>query len=370
MSEKECPAPATRTVRPARRPRSARRGSRVARARPERRTARATSSTTWRDCYPPHELGARARGAAPPRGARARDGRRGARRAPARDRAPDRARADRAAVRPGHASTRPARSPASATYDDDGELAGFLPANWSSARAGSTGAAAVVQGDDFTVRGGAADAAIWQKMVYAERLAHELRLPLVRLVDGTGGGGSVKSLETMGFTYVPFIPGWDAGGREPRRACRWWRRRSGPVAGLGAARVVASHFSRDRARHGAAVRRRAAGGGGRDGRDARQGGARRRARRRRARARSTTRRPTRTTRSRRSSASSPTCRRTCGRLPPVARPQRPGRPPRGGRCSSIVPRDRAQALQGARDPRGGASTAARCSSSARATAAR
>ena len=31
------------------------------------------------------------------------------------------------------------------------------------------GRRAVVQGDDFTVRGGAADAAIWQKMVWAER---------------------------------------------------------------------------------------------------------------------------------------------------------------------------------------------------------
>ena len=71
------------------------------------------------------------------------------------------------------------------------------------------GRPAVVQGDDFTVRGGAADAAIWQKMVYAERLAHDLRLPLVRLVDGTGGGGSVKSLEQMGYTYVPFVPGME-----------------------------------------------------------------------------------------------------------------------------------------------------------------
>ncbi len=71
------------------------------------------------------------------------------------------------------------------------------------------GRRAAVQGDDFTVRGGAADAAIWQKMVWAERLAHDFRIPLVRLVDGTGGGGSVKSLETMGFTYVPFVPGWD-----------------------------------------------------------------------------------------------------------------------------------------------------------------
>src|SRR2546427_7234655 len=92
---------------------------------------------------------------------------------------------------------------------EDGELEEFLPANMLVGQGRIEGRRAVVQGDDFTVRGGAADAAIWQKMVYAERMAAELRLPLVRLVDGTGGGGSVKSLEQMGHTYVPFIPGWD-----------------------------------------------------------------------------------------------------------------------------------------------------------------
>jgi acetyl-CoA carboxylase carboxyltransferase component len=127
------------------------------------------------------------------------------------------------------------------TYED-GELAEFVPANVIVGQGRIEGRRAVVQGDDFTVRGGAADAAIWQKMVYAERMASELRLPLVRLVDGTGGGGSVKSLETMGFTYVPFIPGWEVAGANlsevPVVAAAL-----GPVAGLGAARVVASHFS-------------------------------------------------------------------------------------------------------------------------------
>jgi acetyl-CoA carboxylase carboxyltransferase component len=127
------------------------------------------------------------------------------------------------------------------TYED-GELAEFLPANVVVGQGRIDGRRAVVQGDDFTVRGGAADAAIWQKMVYAERMASELRVPLVRLVDGTGGGGSVKSLETMGFTYVPFIPGWDVAAANlsevPVVAAAL-----GPVAGLGAARVVASHFS-------------------------------------------------------------------------------------------------------------------------------
>ena len=121
-------------------------------------------------------------------------------------------------------------------------LEDFLPANMVVGQGRIDGRRAVVQGDDFTVRGGAADAAIWQKMVYAERMAHDLRLPLVRLVDGTGGGGSVKSLESMGFTYVPFVPGFELTAanlsRVPVVAAAL-----GPVAGLGAARVVASHFS-------------------------------------------------------------------------------------------------------------------------------
>jgi acetyl-CoA carboxylase carboxyltransferase component len=135
------------------------------------------------------------------------------------------------------------------TYDGDGELTEFLPANMVVGQGRIDGRRASVQGDDFTVRGGAADAAIWQKMVWAEKLAHEMRIPLVRLVDGTGGGGSVKSLETMGFTYVPFVPGFELVvenlSRVPVVAAAL-----GPVAGLGAARVVASHFSvivRDRA---------------------------------------------------------------------------------------------------------------------------
>jgi acetyl-CoA carboxylase carboxyltransferase component len=128
------------------------------------------------------------------------------------------------------------------TYGEDGELEDFLPANMVVGQGRIDGRRAAVQGDDFTVRGGAADAAIWQKMVYAERLAHDLRIPLVRLVDGTGGGGSVRTLEEMGFTYVPFVPGFELTGanlsRVPVVAAAL-----GPVAGLGAARVVASHFS-------------------------------------------------------------------------------------------------------------------------------
>jgi acetyl-CoA carboxylase carboxyltransferase component len=128
------------------------------------------------------------------------------------------------------------------SYSDEGELVEFTPANCVIGQGRIAGRRAVVQGDDFTIRGGAADAAIWQKMVYAEQMAHDLRIPLVRLVDGTGGGGSVKSLEQMGFSYVPPLPGFELVVRNlasvPVVAAAL-----GPVAGLGAARVVCSHFA-------------------------------------------------------------------------------------------------------------------------------
>src|ERR1700704_6430442 len=104
------------------------------------------------------------------------------------------------------------------------------------------GRAVVVGGDDFTVRGGAADASIWQKQVHAEQMANELRIPIIRLVDGTGGGGSVKSLDKDRRTYVPANPGWnyvvDNLGQVPVIALAL-----GSVAGLGAARVATSHYS-------------------------------------------------------------------------------------------------------------------------------
>jgi acetyl-CoA carboxylase carboxyltransferase component len=129
----------------------------------------------------------------------------------------------------------------SAEYEQQ-RMTGFRPANFVMGRGRIDDRLVVVGGDDFTVRGGAADASIFQKQVYAEQMACELRIPMVRLVDGTGGGGSVRSLETMGRTYVPANPGWDWVVRNlatvPVVALAL-----GPVAGLGAARVVTSHYS-------------------------------------------------------------------------------------------------------------------------------
>ncbi|HTO08053.1 MAG TPA: carboxyl transferase domain-containing protein, partial [Myxococcota bacterium] len=66
--------------------------------------------------------------------------------------------------------------------------------------------------------------------------------PIVRLVDGTGGGGSVKSLETTRRTYVPANPAMEIMA-ESLATVPVVAAALGPVAGLGAARVVLSHFS-------------------------------------------------------------------------------------------------------------------------------
>jgi acetyl-CoA carboxylase carboxyltransferase component len=127
-------------------------------------------------------------------------------------------------------------------YDEQGRLVGFRPSNFVCGRGRIAGREVVVGGDDFTVRGGAADGAVGNKQGWAEKAARELRVPLVRLVDGTGGGGSVKQQKTLRRSYVPWIPDFDVSvellSQVPVVAAAL-----GPVAGLGAARVAASHFS-------------------------------------------------------------------------------------------------------------------------------
>lgn len=136
------------------------------------------------------------------------------------------------------------------SFEQIGGLAGFpgetgehiVPTNFVFGVGTIAGRRVAVGADDFTVRGGAADASIMAKQVDSERLAAAYRLPLIRLVEGTGGGGSVRMLEQSGYTYVPANPGWDTVVDNLSlvpvvAACM------GPVAGLGAARVVMSHFS-------------------------------------------------------------------------------------------------------------------------------
>jgi len=129
-----------------------------------------------------------------------------------------------------------------ASYDENGDIKDFTPANFLFGKAKVDARHTVLAADDFTVRGGAADAAIWRKAMLAEQMAHEWRMPVIRLIDGTGGGGSVKMLEDMGLTYVPYLPGWEHVVKN-LETVPVVSLALGSVAGLGAARVVASHYS-------------------------------------------------------------------------------------------------------------------------------
>ena len=134
-----------------------------------------------------------------------------------------------------------------AKYDSSQKaMVDFIPANGVFGRGTVDGRPVVVFGDDFTVRGGSADASIKNKYQMPEKMAGEFRIPLIRMIEGSGGGGSVKTIETTGHANLPGGIGQSSGlwlcaqnmGRVPVVALGL-----GSVAGLGAARLAASHYS-------------------------------------------------------------------------------------------------------------------------------
>ena len=81
-----------------------------------------------------------------------------------------------------------------ASYDEHGAVAAFTPANHVGGWGRIEGRSGIVCADDFTSRGGHADGAIGAKSGYLDRLALEMRVPSVRLLDGSSGGGSVAAM--------------------------------------------------------------------------------------------------------------------------------------------------------------------------------
>src|SRR5215468_5836196 len=127
-------------------------------------------------------------------------------------------------------------------YDADGRLVSVLPANFVAGTARIDGRPVMIGADDFTVRGGSGDAAIHGKQVFSEQYANQMRLPVLRLLDGASGGGSVKMAQEAGYTYVPVNPAWDVLvdnlSLVPVVALCL-----GPTVGLGAGRLVMSHLA-------------------------------------------------------------------------------------------------------------------------------
>lgn len=133
-----------------------------------------------------------------------------------------------------------------ATLDDQGEVASFDPANYVLGKGTINRRRVVVGGEDFTLKGGSPNAAGLRKSVYAEHLALELRAPMVRLMEGAGGSvasGAVDPKQPRTVGDPPYEPPRfkviaDALSRVPIASAAL-----GPVAGLPAGRLVASHFT-------------------------------------------------------------------------------------------------------------------------------
>ena len=135
----------------------------------------------------------------------------------------------------------------STIYNDNGELEDFTPANFLLGFGKINNRQVIIGGEDFTLKGGSPNPAGLRKSIYTEELALQYKIPLIRLHEG--GGGSVTG--SGGSAKKPTIP-----NSEPVFSRNRFQTLAkclgivpvataalGPVAGLPAARLVASHFS-------------------------------------------------------------------------------------------------------------------------------
>ena len=132
---------------------------------------------------------------------------------------------------------------ASPVYDDHDEIIEYAPANYIVGFGKIDRRRIVVGGEDFTLKGGSPNAAGLRKSVYAEHLAVQYKVPLIRMLEGGGGSvkGSAKKGGTVGepvFTEPRFKIIADAMSEVPVVSGAM-----GAVAGFPAGRLVASHFS-------------------------------------------------------------------------------------------------------------------------------
>lgn len=131
----------------------------------------------------------------------------------------------------------------SASKDASGELTNFEPANFLVGFGRVNGRRIVVGGEDFTMKGGSPSTAGLRKSIYAEDLALQFKVPLIRLHEGAGGsvggsGGKPASLPDPVYAPPRFQSVAKAMATVPVATAAL-----GSVAGLPAGRLVAAHFS-------------------------------------------------------------------------------------------------------------------------------
>jgi len=79
--------------------------------------------------------------------------------------------------------------------------------------------------------------------LYLEKLSLTLRLPNIKLIDGSSGGGSVTTIITAGYSYIPPLPSFSHVVQQLNAGIPNLAAILGPAIGLGAARAVSCHFS-------------------------------------------------------------------------------------------------------------------------------
>jgi acetyl-CoA carboxylase carboxyltransferase component len=129
-----------------------------------------------------------------------------------------------------------------ATYDG-AELAGFTPRGGVDGFCRIDGRKVVVTGGDFTVRGGSgggSSGGLGMELA-ANRRALEWRVPYVRLLDAAGG--SVRSFEEIGRTYLPDGNSFTWPDVQLLRAVPVVSAVMGSVAGLPAVHACMAHFN-------------------------------------------------------------------------------------------------------------------------------
>ncbi len=91
-----------------------------------------------------------------------------------------------------------------ASYDAEGRLTAFEPAPYVMGIARIDGRPVAIGGEDYTIRAGTgfgSDRRKGGQGGFIEDLAHDYRVPLVNLIDGTGG--TVNTARRKGYTVVP-----------------------------------------------------------------------------------------------------------------------------------------------------------------------
>ena len=134
---------------------------------------------------------------------------------------------------------------------EDGELTDFRPGGTVMGLAKMDGRRVVVSGADYTARPASGDAGVsgnaggaaragGNKGQHAEQMALEMKLPVIRLIDGFGA--DIRAVQGGGRTYLPGNKTW-ATLLELMSQVPVVSAALGSVAGLPAAQVAGAHFA-------------------------------------------------------------------------------------------------------------------------------